>query len=317
MSVNNKENLETHWHRDEFNKLMAGLPPERIAEDREILQQISELAKTSPLVAEALTWAQAQGIAFHVDHKTQIGGFYLPTTGVVTIGATSLQSPDRLAEVVVHELRHAWQESIGFLAARPRPDFEGGLINLALIEADAYAHGKMAQAQVNVVLRKRKFGHLRNWYSRFLFKKAKKLVADENAGLRSVFRSWFQDGTASGYGESSSRSYGVRYGLQDAVPVQRTKDLHVLAKDIPLTELKVDIFNPQDVLRLGTGFNENGNNYLTDMPRDFFVKEVLNPSLADTFWGAASPEQRKLTTELRKEGIRRKLAQPKARHPWP
>jgi len=66
----------------------------------------------------------------------------------------------------------------------------------------------------------------------------------------------------------------------------------------------INIDDVQDVLRLGTNFSGT-ENYMDAVPRNILTNKILNPSLADTFWGAANDDQRKLTTELREADQKR------------
>jgi hypothetical protein len=78
----------------------------------------------------------------------------------------------------------------------------------------------------------------------------------------------------------------------------------------------INIHDLQDVLRLGVSF-DGTRNYLAGLGPDILLKQILRPSLADAFWGAANDEQKKLTNELRKAYLKQKLAPENKRHPHP
>ena len=56
--------------------------------------------------------------------------------------------------------------------------------------------------------------------------------------------------------------------------------------------------------------------HLAQLPSEVLLKEILRPSLADTFWGAAAKVQRELTLALHKAVLRQKIANPPKRHRW-
>ena len=123
-------------------------------------------------------------------------------------------------------------------------------------------------------------------------------------------------------GENISKDYAQRKGI---IQVDKSKpNGGLLAGGF---EFKVG-YNPiigdldagdmDSVLRLGVNFSGTVN-YLAQLQPDILPRQILSPSLANTFWGSANPEQKKLTTEIRKVNLREKLAPENKRklHPWP
>jgi len=323
MTVQNKHQPEVHWDQSEFEKLKATWSFWRKRKDRKALKKVFARAAAVPLLAEALAWADQHGIKFFVDHQAvNIGGYYVPGTGVVAVTPSMLKHFESAANLLAHEIRHAWQDYHGLVARDDRVyherSFEDSFINTALTEADANAFGKLAQAQAEIAQIKeniRKFGdkETENWYLEAL----KKTIESESAKLRKEFLKWFRpDGTSTEfYGDAASKSYGQRWNIyQGALPPRNFEYKPAVSYE----GFGVDIHDIQEVLRLGVDFT-GARNYLADLQPDVLPKQILRHSLADTFWSAANDEQRKLTTELRKAYLKKKLAPEnrKPHHPWP
>ena len=313
MPVTNTPEPEVHWDQTAFEKLKATWSPQRIAADEKTLTKIFNLAADCPLLAEELDWAKKHGIKFFVDHTAvNCGGYYSPGAGVFAIVEKYASDPAYVSYVVdaiVHELRHAWQDYHGLLNYSA-PDFTRSFIKDALIEADAKAFGNRAVDQYRVAKLK---------------KQHKKVPASLNISLKNEaadlgkkFLSWFSNSYyPQYYGDELSKFYGQRYGL---FPIDKTK----LDKGLPIggEELStneafgtgININNIEDVLQLGENFSGT-KNYLVALPPCYLRNKILNPALADTFWGAANDEQIKLTTALHEAYEKKKrAAQRKKRH---
>jgi len=106
------------------------------------------------------------------------------------------------------------------------------------------------------------------------------------------------------YGDYGSKVSGRQWGVyKDTI-----KDISFEFKvATPALLAGIDITNIQDVLQLGNSFSGAGN-YLAALQPDVLPKKILRPSLANSFWRAANDDQKKLTTEIRKAYLRRKLA---------
>ena len=313
MAVTSKHKPENRWDQTGFEKLKATWWRWRVAKNEKRLRQVFALAADSVVVAEALDWAQQHGIKFFIDRQANLGGYYTMGTGVVALTPSVFQNLPRMAEVLVHETRHAWQDYNGLLSwddDTPRQgNFNDFYINMALIEADARAFGKLAAAQVEISQLEKSDGS--NW----ALPRLKKAVADESAKLGKEFLNWFdKQWRPAYYGDAASKAYGKKWGLyKGALPELKT-EFNIK----PSTVMGMDIHDRQDILRLGVDFSGT-KNYLAALQPDILPKRILRPSLADTFWGAANDKQIKLTTELRKAHLKQKLKPEnrKPRHPWP
>ena len=317
MAINKPYTPDMKWDQSAYEALRATWPPERIAEDERALKEIFKLAEDCPLLAEELEWAKQHGIKFFIDHQAvNLGGYYKQGMGVVVIAENFFEDPANAVEALAHELRHAWQDYHG-LVRLDYYNFDKYSIQDALREADAFAFGRLAQSQ---------------YLTTTLEKKGAMVAypAIENERLAALFMHWFspQNLTGTGqsftgfYGDASSKRFGQGYGLFPVDNTKPDKGLPVRQKELAVTLYGlgqgINVDNIQDVLRLGVNFSGTAN-YLAQMQPDILLKKVLRPSLAHTFWGVANAKQKKLTTEIRKSGLRQKLAPENKRkyHPWP
>ncbi len=316
MDANKIHKPETHWDQTAFEEMRATWSPERMAEDEKTLKEIFALAAACPLLAEALDWAKQHDVKFFVDRTVVSSrGYYTNGTGVLGIAEKIAADPEKAAKTVVHEIRHAWQNYNG-LSRASTSGFSEHFIMQALIEADAKAFGMRAGDQIKAALLKKQ--------GEPVPADLQKSLADENADLGRKFLIWFgPSGWTETYGDSSSKRYGQRY---DLFPVDNTKPdkglperrYEFTPKNITFRRKYINVNDMQDVLRLGVNFSGT-KNYLAALQPDILPKQILRPSLADTFWGAANDDQKKLTGEIRKAYLKKKLApeNKKKPHPWP
>ena len=320
MTPPKKYKPDIRWDQSEFEKLAATWSPERIAADEEILNRIFREAEASPVLMKEIVWAQQHGVRFFVDHQADTAnGYYTLGTGVVAV--TPNAKGDQLIDTLAHELRHAWQDYHG-LAAWPddTPDegtFADMAIKQALIEADATAFGVLARLQAEISgieKRQNSCELLWSWEQRILAQKPKAMA--ETPILAREFKSWFtreRKWHPKRYGDYFSKLFGRKWGLYDGELPPRNFEFQPVE---PKTE-GIDIRDMQDVLRLGVTFF-GAKNYLAALQPDFLPKKVLRQELANKFWGAAGKKAQKLTQDLRKAELKKKLAPEnrKARHPW-
>lgn len=297
-----KDTEKTRWKTEAFEKFKAAWTPARIAEDEKILSEVFQLAATSPLLAEELTWARDHGIQFFVDHQVQQAyGYYVPGMGVMAMSLHAAQQPETALLTLAHELRHAWQDYYG-LNNTFSYSFSENAIRSALIEADAQAFGLRALDQHRGVV-----------------------VDDEAADLRAKFLSWYSSEYPALYGAANSEMYARNYSIDLPRPIkpelaaaESAAEDDEFNPDFRARGTGVDIGNIKDVLRLGVNF-AGTKNYLAGLPPDILPKKLLSPALANTFWGAATAEQRAVTTALRKSylKIRNNMSKDRKPHPWP
>jgi hypothetical protein len=285
MVADKTEKTKVRWkrHLDEWK---AGLPAERLAEDEKRLKDIFALAAQVPLLAEALDWAQKHDIQFIIDRTGDPGGYYIVGTGVVALAQNRYWN-NSAVNTLVHEIRHAWQDYHQMIPT-VGSSFQQYYTNISFIEADAMAHGNLAEEQYRASQRQQT------------------LLINQDQHLSASFMAWYtHTSRLKLYGEKAAEEFGSRL----SVPGVTAPDHHLeydpyACKPVPQVT-GLDISSAEDLCRLGKGFN--GGNYFPAIARDFLQKKVLSSSLALSFYGAANDNQRKLVTEIRKKQIRLKL----------
>jgi hypothetical protein len=293
------------WNQSAFEALRATWLPERIAKEEQSLKQIFGLAAFSPTLKEALDWAEQHDIKFFIDRTAvNVGGFYTFGTGVVAIAARYAYPDPYAAQIIAHELRHAWQDYHGLVPC-PGPasseiseDFAQYFTKLSLIEADAYAIGKRAETECLVTQSERRSSQLR------LFS----LLSLDNKEdhFKNNFVSWFNSPSKTRfYGDFGSKLYGERWGVWTGELPERRCEFTTAPESWPKLE-GIDTAHISNVLKLGESFSGQGN-YLEGLPRELLFKQILAPSLAGTFYGAANDSQKQLTADIRKAYLRKKL----------
>lgn len=289
MANNKPQKPQKKWDQTAFEKLKATWSPERITEDAKTLKEIFNLAAHSPLMAEALEWAWQHDVKFFIDHQaTNIGGYYAEGTGVLAVTENMLKNPASAVNVITHEIRHAWQDYHGinapdFVIVADNPDFTRHFIRYALAEADGKAFGELAGRQYKGTQ-----------------------LQDENSYLQEGFLSWFSSNwTKRFYGDWASKFYGQYYGVYKGdLPVEHLE----FRSNVPPIGSGINIDNVKDVLRLGENFSGT-ENYLAKLDKvqpDLLPGKILNRLLADTFWGAANDNQKKLVAEIGQAYLRTK-----------
>ena len=318
---------KVRWDQSAYKKMRVTWSPERKAEDGKLLRKIFRMAAASPLLAEEIKWARAHGIKFFIDRTAvNCGGYYTPGAGVVAIAA-KYASPETMEdfafEVMGHEIRHAWQDYHGYIGIKRNiliSEFSRELLQVALYEADAKAYGRLVGRQMNLAFRKQAIKEIeaaeakepplkspRERENRQRIREVVRMrrreslefeeqsLRDTNGILIAEFKKWFETSSVY-YGDACSKRLGRAWGVYAGDLPRRNFEFQAyVSRFTP----GIDVDDMQSVLRLGRSFSGTGN-YLAKMSPDILLKQILRPSLADTFWGAANDDQKKLTTVLRK-----------------
>jgi hypothetical protein len=276
------------WDQSAFEEFKVGWNWLRRRDDERQLKEIFNLAADSPIFAAALDWANAHGVKFFIDRKTVDWGYYRPGTGVLGIAKNAVGNPAEAVATIVHEIRHAWQEYYDMSKGDP-DSFSEAFIKIALTEADAEAFGLRAADQIYAASLKRS--------GRPLPSSLQASLADESADLGEKFLSWFDvPQFMQSYGGEDLLIYGQDYSLSEELTMGTHDEFE---SDLSYAGGDIGIDNIQDVMPLGRGFSGT-HNYLAALQPDILPKKILRPSLADTFWGAANDDQKKLAAEVRK-----------------
>lgn len=114
------------------------------AREKGELQPVFNRAARGTALKNALDWAVENHVKVAVDYNTteNAAGYYAFSGGVCVL-ARALWADT--ANTLTHEIRHAWQDMQGLLPVGTPDSFAEGYIRTALVEADAYAWGRLAQ----------------------------------------------------------------------------------------------------------------------------------------------------------------------------
>ena len=246
------------WQRPQLAELQARRSPETRVLEQRLLRQVMRQAKGSPTAQAALAWAKAHNIRFIIDFTTTAGGYYTRQSGVVAISRAAAEGRLGMVygvEVLVHEIRHAWQDHHRLLPNTydyREADLARSTIQQALYEADAYAHGKLASAQC--------MGE----------------VGSPLNYLRYHFRNWYAGNRADIYGNSQREYQGAMLRVGSCKAPNHQTEL----KGSYLCEVRAGL-NPwrrEDIGKLGKSFADL--NYLSGWKNDYLWKRILSPESA-------------------------------------
>ena len=311
-ALQNRPQIKVQWDQRAYEELRETWSQDRIEEDTRLLKEIFNLASRSPTLKQALDWAEQHEVKFFVDRTVvpTIRGYYKNGQGVIAVSTKSAENRRYAAYVLTHEIRHAWQDYHGLL--RPYAgNFTDYNIRTSLIEADACAFGNKARDELRVerLKRLRKDHPERVYY----LDRLKSSLADESTYLKKLFLWWFSSQYPASYGEYGSKYIARSYGL--CAPRDVPKRHYELNADRKGLGAGMDLSDLNSVMKLGGGFF-GGKNYLAQLPKETLLKKILSPSLSKTFYGAANDDQRKLTSDLRKAYLRKKLVSRRSRNPF-
>lgn len=277
------------WDQQALQAFKAKQTPERRAEDEKLLSRVFNLAAKVPEVKTALDWAHAHGVEIVVDRTSHgVGGYYLNGTGIVGLSMPAFISDEKLAGVVAHELRHAWQDYHGLIVtADYRLDHY--IIKNALIEADATAHQKLAEGQYRVAELQaradaRKSETEEAWRYKYLEQDKQKL-ADKAQYLLNGFKGWYKSGLPTTYGGEATHRFGRKHGIRNAFP--RNYNVEVTGTTAPV-DMGVDFLHRRTLLKLGEGYGEGygADNYLALADKNELKRHHLSPEAARRFFMA-------------------------------
>lgn len=214
------------WSCDRARFLVAQSSAVRAAQ-ADLLGQLFKEAEKSPTAMAALAWARKNDVAFAVDWQCEANGYYWAGSGLVVISGNMLEE-GRLTKAVgtlTHEIRHCWQDMYGMISD-PTARFDESFIRTALIEADAYAHGEMAEEEARL--------HHNRWIlsrdmqrasgQACVFAKTieascerqEKELADPKQYLWDRFAEWFDSSKSQGYGEMTAEELAYKLKLAGA-----------------------------------------------------------------------------------------------------
>lgn len=246
------------WHRPKLAELRNSRSVSRQDHEAYLLHKVMTLAEKSDVAQAALHWARAHDIEFIIDYTTNAGGYYNKNTGVVAISKRAAEGELGLfygVEVLVHELRHAWQDHHGLLPSITdyrSADLAYVTIQQAFYEADAHAHGKLASAQCS--------GE----------------VGNPLAYLRNHFRNWYAGSRSNVYVSHQRRHQAAMLDIDNC----QAPDYQIEFKGsaLPQSHAGINPWRREDIEKLGKSFA--GVNYLATWDLPLFWKRILSPSSA-------------------------------------
>lgn len=277
-----REKKKPNWGKFALRDFEARHTKERKAQDAVRVAFARSLAAKSPVLKTALDWADAHDITIIIDERVEKAwGYYTPGNGVVAIASHLFEKKGTEAEaliagVLTHEIRHAWQEFSGISTDSTNRKSADYNIMIGLIEADAMAHEKLAEAEYRLNS-ERQYG-LTN--PKLFEEREKELQKPEF--LQENFRAWYP---ARGgiYGDSAMRFLGSTRGI----PGVTRRDWKAEFIAFGNAHRKgIDFTKPEQLRKLGNSFT--GVNYMDGMPREEFDRFYLSPHLARKFFNAAN-----------------------------
>lgn len=300
-----------HWKRDNLESWRASHSQERQEQDRQQLTELFNYAADVPVLKDALDWAREHDIEFIMDETTSAGGYYHIGSGVVALSKKSFENKQFIIGVLVHEIRHAWQDYYHMIPTVGK-SFADYYKRIALVEADATAHQDLASRQYEVALT---IGRLRMWQERANkpATNSAKLSAYETEFERlkrdplrmwKSFDGWYRSWKAASYGDTALRGFGAALGVPEVEP--KDYEFEYTPEGPTPVEQGIDTDSPEDVRPLGKSFN--GMNYFNAANRNSLRREFLSAARANTFY---SRKEELLDPLVREVMLRQKLL---ARH---
>lgn len=293
------------WDRAGLQEWRANLPKARLHEDHDDLSCLSRISARRPLLKNALKWAESHNIDFIVDHTTTAGGYYNCGTGVVAIAKSSLRDTGFAVGVLVHEIRHAWQDYYGLIPSGGKrlADY---FMRLALCEADATAHQKLAQEEHDIARSISKAQRDLIFFEKYdadsavaqacrndlllARREMEKTTVIAPDFLRKAFKGWYL--TMAGLYKSKARRF---FGFELGVPGVTLKD-HRFEYEPKFSDKKprkagVDISSFESIQKLSRSFN--GRHYFnTAEIREFILRTALSADMASSSFFRFSNEEK-------------------------
>lgn len=283
----------------------------RVVEDRKRLRTLMRKAQRSPTAQSALAWAKAHGIEIIVDHTTNAGGYYNRATGVVAVSLAVMQRPRGHVdyyydvEVLVHEIRHAWQDHHGMLPQHydyKKADLGRSIIQQALYEADAYAHGQMANMECAPAKERH---YWRAWRGDQGL--PHKQWDDPHRFMRYAFKQWYAGNRATFYPshqlkfQAAALKLTQRDHLGRPIAVKPPDYQTEMRPVIAPSNAGLDPWRREDIEKLGASFA--GVNYLAGWRDDELWSRALSPSSAIAHFTDRGARVDPLALEVRKQQL--------------
>jgi hypothetical protein len=284
------------WSRKKFKKFMKKRRPKGVNEADDLLLGacFEKLKSLSPTFALALDWALYQDVRFIIDREMAgSNGVYKNGMGVVCISSVyfSTASPADLARTFTHEIRHAWQDTRGLLPYGSA-SLAKRCMRTAVYEADTFAYGELAAAEVLAVDDARK---------------------DQKSFLQKSFKEWFFiprsgiDGNrtrAEAYGQRVTAIVAKELGVNVSVKKKVRREFSKCARLVE--RAGVDLSNARSAAAMGQMWR-GGNYLLSQNMQDFLTHEVLSPTRAGVYYAKGAQKILPDVCLVRKEELKCRL----------
>jgi hypothetical protein len=242
---------------------------------------------------EALDWARKHQIEFIIDHNMQTPAYYHVGAGIVALSDKIFHSKPGAVSALTHEIRHAWQDYHGLIPTGGTT-FAGYFIRLGLIEADAAAHGSLAEHQ---------------------YHQGGGSAPTDGQILWKGFCSWYSGQRAKAYGRTALGEFAQQLGIPGIARWNPCFEYTPFQNGALPAREGIGISNAGEVRPLGKNFS--GINYFNQPgSREFFARKILSPAFAAAFYRNCEElpfskdfyARHKLTDEIRKRLIQRKYS---------
>lgn len=273
------------WDETAFTRFMATRDPVQEKKDQKRLRDVFAAAQ-STIAKEAFAWAEQNGVKFFIDRSLKnAGAYYTMGTGVVGVGEQGMKNATTAIPLLVHEIRHGWQDKQGLIPTVAR-SFAEYYTQIALVEADASAWqraaGREEASMESVSLREDRTGGR-------VFPRAQTLM---------MGFSFWNDDHAAFYGNVASRGMARKLHLHGIEPVDFKTEFRPYAgpQALKIPEVRgISLVLNHVVTQLGQGFFRPANddaqnsNYLAqDEAIKHLQQNVLRERLAHRFFDAAA-----------------------------
>lgn len=254
------------------------------------------------MLKEALDWARDHDIEFILDETTTAAGYYHVGSGVVALAKRKLIDKSYIIGVLVHEIRHAWQDYYHMIPTVGKT-FADYFKRIALVEADATAHQLLASRQFDTAV---DIARRRQWEQseKKPVNNAEKLKASEEQfeklkrdpqRMWASFDGWYRSWKARSYGDTALRGFGAALGVPGVEPMDFEFE-YVPDGPVPV-EKGIDADGIEDLRPLGKTFS--GMNYFNAADRVSLTREFLSAARATAFYSEGEKPQDPLVREVR------------------
>ena len=225
--------------------------------DEAALEAVIAMTMQSPTGQRALNWAIANNIKVRLGGRDlAVLGTYSPASGGVELNLGREPLTDRThllmaVDTLVHEIRHAWQDTHGLLPYMRGENIHYGRLDYALMqnalcEADAHVYGMTAVAEIE----------LGGDVARTL------PLSLRLEGMQAFFFDWFEN-RAQIYGEQLRKNHSHSMTGRTANPPAEPPS-------------GINPYDRAQLHTLGRDFSGNAN-YIDGINRDVLMRKILNP----------------------------------------